>query len=502
MRNRLIICLLAAICGAGCTDAYGQKWLKKLGKALDTANQILGGDNSTSTSSDAGMTTLAGGMKQTSIPGVSMKITKVEYWGKNVKVRFLMQNTSSGDVSFSPDNIRKAYDANGRDYDVNVVMGNDYVPFGGYNIPAGVSVKGFFEIKEVSRTVKNFKQLKASGHIMVNGKFNTFDYRLENFTVAEPEKNTNVDNATCTLPSMYLSVLGCIRDGNTVALCMTLKNLNENAYTIFLNGTEIYDEAGNSYDAKMMVNGSETGHYSNIKLEPGIPVNVVALIQNVSTSVSRLSLARVTFSNDYHFEVKNQAITTAAAQSTATSSSSVVSEKAYPLGAADLAMWDLTGKVSKCVWNYASVTRTYNFSTVGKWTKLDGQTITTQFKGFKRNTRGQITYYSGGDYDYTFSEAYAYNTSGRLTKKTYEDPEQKTVTTYTLDAKGRVLGYVEDDEVFENDMSDLPPGKTRTVVSYTYPASSIDAKGNWTKRVAKTNEGYTWTETRTISYYP
>lgn len=493
MRNRLIIFLLAAVCGASCTDAYGQKWLKKLGKALDTATQILGTDDSKSTSSDAEMTTLAGGMRQTSIPGVSMKITKVEYWGKNVKVRFLMQNTSSDDVVFDPHDIKKAYDANGKDYSVDVAMGSDYVNFGGYSIPAGVSVKGFFEIKEVSRTVKNFKQLKASGNVRVNGKSEGFDYRLENFTVEEPEKNTNADNATCSLPSMYFSVLGCERDGQTVALNMTLKNLNEKAYTIFLNRTEIYDESGNSYNAKIMVNGSETGNYSKIKMEPGIPVNVVALIQNVSSSVSRLALARVTFSNDYYFEVKNQAITA--------TSSSVVSEDAYPIGKADLPMWDLTGKVSKCVWEYAYLTRTYHFSNVGKWTKLDEQAITAQFKDFKRNTRGQITYYSGGDYDYIFSEAYTYNSAGRLTMHTYESPEQKTVTTYTLDDNGRVLGYVEDDEVFENDMSDLTPGKTHTVVSYTYPASSIDAKGNWTKRVAKTDKGDTWTETRTISYY-
>ena len=42
--------------------------------------------------------------------------------------------------------------------------------------------------------------------------------------------------------------------------------------------------------------------------------------------------------------------------------------------------------------------------------------------------------------------------------------------------------------------------KTSTI-KVTYTVQAKDAKGNWTKRTAKRNNGTSWVENRTITYY-
>ncbi|MCM1108201.1 MAG: hypothetical protein NC388_03970 [Clostridium sp.] len=136
-----------------------------------------------------------------------------------------------------------------------------------------------------------------------------FTYSLSNVPVSESAKNTNVDNAVCTLPTMFFTFKSCKRSGNDVELKMTLKNTTERAYSISLNGgSRFYDEDGNTY-APVFSSGQQMSYGNTLTLEPNIPVSVTATIKNVPSSITSLSQARVKFNNDeYYFEVKNQAI--------------------------------------------------------------------------------------------------------------------------------------------------------------------------------------------------
>ena len=89
---------------------------------------------------------------------------------------------------------------------------------------------------------------------------------------------------------------------------------------------------------------------------------------------------------------------------------------------------------------------------------------------------------------------FTYNAKGKLAKHTYEDAGMSIVTTFAYGTDGNVSSTI-------SKIEDYNTEKTSTIkVSYTVQAK--DAKGNWTKRLARRTNGSSWVETRTITYYP
>lgn len=337
MNNRLAVCLLALACGAGSTDVYAQKWLKNLGKALDTTVKVLGGDEAKETKeaektapatklsnadkAPAGRTVTPaantvpagnGSCTQTAgIPGMTTKVTRVEHWGEHVLVRFVIQNSLEYEYTTFMDGKSVAYDADGNTYDVWMsVGGRDGLGMSssGFALPTGVPVKGFIQIRNVPARVKQFSQIQLGGRAEQKDGRKEFVYTLENITVADPVKNTNADNAVCSLPNMFLSFQSCQRMGNDVVLKFSLKNQTEVAYGISMQNSTFYDEEGNTYEPVLKAPGLSFG---NMTLQPNIPAVVTATIKNVPSSVTSLSQARVKFSQNrdaYYVEVTNQPI--------------------------------------------------------------------------------------------------------------------------------------------------------------------------------------------------
>lgn len=163
----------------------------------------------------------------------------------------------------------------------------------------------------------------------------------------------------------------------------------------------------------------------------------------------------------------------------------------------DRPMWDLKGNVLSCVWKWRYNTHTYGFNATGKWVKFDKQPLAASFRGVKRDAKGRIVSYSGGEYDGEYTESYKYDAAGRVAVKNIDYLDgSRYKDTYKYDQAGRQTNVVSEEEVCE--MGDDEPMRSRSATAYTY--LSFDAKGNWTKRRGKDAEG-TWVETRTITYY-
>jgi len=167
------------------------------------------------------------------------------------------------------------------------------------------------------------------------------------------------------------------------------------------------------------------------------------------------------------------------------------------VGKGDLAMWELTGNVRSCTWKKRFQTNTYGFNQAGKWTHFDNKALSASFTNIKRNAKGKIVSYEGGEYDGAYTEKYTYDATGRVIKYEMECADgSRTYITYTYDEKGRVKSYTDVSEVWEMDAEE--PDRSTTTCTYTY--LQTDAKGNWTKRKGD-DGGESWIETRTIRYY-
>lgn len=180
----------------------------------------------------------------------------------------------------------------------------------------------------------------------------------------------------------------------------------------------------------------------------------------------------------------------------------------------DLAAFDLKGKVKQCTWVnhkagciYQGFSKDANkevllFAQNGHCLKWNGGTFVKMggdalYSECSRDAKGRITsgelytaYYNPGSGEDTFT----YNANGKLAKHTYEDAGMSIVTTFAYGTDGNVSSTI-------SKIEDYNTEKTSTVnVSYTVQAK--DAKGNWTKRLARRTNGSSWVETRTITYYP
>lgn len=180
----------------------------------------------------------------------------------------------------------------------------------------------------------------------------------------------------------------------------------------------------------------------------------------------------------------------------------------------DLTAFDLKGKVKQCTWVnhkagciYKGFSNGTNkevllFSQTGRCLKWNGGTFVKMggnalYSECSRDAKGRITsgelytaYHNPGSGEDTF----AYNAKGKLAKHTYEDAGVSIETTFVYGADGNVSSTL-------SKIEDYNTEKTSSI-KVTYTVQAKDAKGNWTKRLAKRTNGTSWVETRTITYYP
>ena len=166
----------------------------------------------------------------------------------------------------------------------------------------------------------------------------------------------------------------------------------------------------------------------------------------------------------------------------------------------DLALFDLKGKVKQCTWvNHKAgclqkgFSKTANkevitFSQAGrcqKWNDIlfaaQGRSGNALHNEIKRDAKGRTVYGS------------LYNGKGKLAKFTYEDAGAMVETTFEYDAEGKMSSSI-------SSIEDMMEDNT-SKITVTYQVQNTDAKGNWTKRLAKSSAGASWIEFRTIVYY-
>lgn len=153
--------------------------------------------------------------------------------------------------------------------------------------------------------------------------------------------------------------------------------------------------------------------------------------------------------------------------------------------AGDLAIFDLKGKVQKCVWKNSSGTTTFVFDEKGEWMSQNGQRLEDLYPGgIKRDQAGRITMADADGYG---SINYTYNAEGKPTSIDEDGFSRKLI----YDTDGNVAKEIQE---LAPEMGDDEGQPEITTLQFTYLEK--DDQGNWTKR--KSSKG---TETRTITYF-
>lgn len=153
--------------------------------------------------------------------------------------------------------------------------------------------------------------------------------------------------------------------------------------------------------------------------------------------------------------------------------------------ASDLVIFDLKGKVQKCVWKNSNGTTTYMFDEQGRWIGQNNQKLEDIFTGdIKRDKNGRLT---DTEMDGYGSIHYVYNADGKPTSIDEDGFSRKLI----YDTDGNVVKEIQE---LAPEMGDEEGQVEITTLQFTYMEK--DEVGNWTKR--KSSQG---TETRTITYF-
>jgi hypothetical protein len=166
--KKFLFCLMALMM-LGAADAYSQKWLKKIGKALDDVNEVLGGTTSTTTTisptkSSANISASDGAFRiVTNHPDFKIKVTRCEASGKTCVIDLILENIGSNDVYFRVFSGQMAFDDEANQYDsstMKMAFGN--LSDWGYNsftLRAGVPMKARLQIESVPESVQTFRRI-------------------------------------------------------------------------------------------------------------------------------------------------------------------------------------------------------------------------------------------------------------------------------------------------------------------------------------------------------
>ena len=289
MRTKIILTLIALLSFGGVQEISAQSFWKKLGKIADG---VL----------DAASTG--------SIPNVKFEMTKCEYWGTTVVIRFTVTNTSSSDLKLdfcSEAEKTYAYDENNNKYRCAFYVA-DKSPFFGWTtitLPSNVPVKGNLVIDgNVPRGTKTIKSLRFTG----KSSEKEFTYNISNQTITYA-KNTNADNIFCSYPMFTFNLNKCYRVDNKVVIDATFINGTNKSIGIEGAETTIYDTEGNKYRLIGQLGGKDWDASNDLINE--VPVRVVYNILDVPTSVNLFSIAKIEFlttNGKYYVEIRNLAV--------------------------------------------------------------------------------------------------------------------------------------------------------------------------------------------------
>lgn len=314
-----------------------QSFLKKLGKAVTKAVETVVENPQQSSNNSSGNTSKSG-----TIPGVTMKITSVEHWGSGVRVLFSVTNTTDkaliinfdSQLGSSNEHNVIAYGTDGTSYSCRV-PGFGTAEAIGYDttceVPAGLTIKGRMFINDVAENTNYLRQIVfggsyhapvSPGNMVTDAKYFRYVFSNANNQIAiTTVKNTNADNVTCNLPVLNVAIGTAQRQGNNVVFNYTLTNRTDSEMRFDrLTDVTIYDTEGNKYDASLNIAGKKIGSdYTYTSLPAQIPVKCILTILNVPSTISTFRLVRLPLGNqEYRIDIKNLAITSATASTTAT----------------------------------------------------------------------------------------------------------------------------------------------------------------------------------------
>lgn len=304
---RRVATAVLAIVLAGNTCAYGQSFLKKLGKALDKVAAATAPANSSNVAT--------AGSKSVIIPNVDFTLKSCVRWGTDVRVVFQMTNNNSSDLVlwFGYDGSEKCvaslqggrtlncYVAQfGTDRAMDGMMGS--VPF-----PAGVPVNGTFIVEGVPETDTQLASFIMGGKWNLKDEYGSkeFVYSCRQAIPITTVKNTNKDNVKCPLPNINVNFLGIKRAGANAVATYTLTAQQEMQLGEVNKGLA-YDTEGNSYDFNITYAGKPASY--SLGLPGGVPVKGVMTIYKVPQSIKQFSLLRMQLADGKMIEVRNEPV--------------------------------------------------------------------------------------------------------------------------------------------------------------------------------------------------
>lgn len=289
MRTKIILILITFLNFGGVQEISAQSFWKKLGKIADGVLEAA---------------------SVGSIPNVNFEITKCEYWGTTVLIRFTVTNTSSSDLRlgfYSGAEKTYAYDENNNKYRCAFYVA-DQSPYSDWTtitLPSNVPVKGNLVIEgNVPRGTETIKNLRFTGK---SGE-KEFTYNISNQTITYA-KNTNADNIFCSYPLFTFNLNKCYRVDNKVVIDATFINGRNNAVGIEGKESTIYDTEGNKYNLIGRLGGKDWDASND--LINGVPVRVVYNILDVPTSVNLFSIVKIEFQTlnaRFYVEIRNLAV--------------------------------------------------------------------------------------------------------------------------------------------------------------------------------------------------
>lgn len=302
VRHFFVFALLLSMFNVQGIQAQGffKKLAKAAGKVLESATANSSSTTSSTTRGDA----------NGYIPNVKFQITGCDYWGDGVLVRFVLTNNTSEDMYITIDNTSDNADYAALDENNNkhafvpVVGGKELTGLGdGYSatLPAGVPVKGYFDVSKVATNIKMLNGLTFGGLVNKtsnNGGGTKYTYRIGSQAITYPS-NTNRDNIFLSFPRLNYTYSKAYRSGKNVVLEGTLVNKGSEdvKMTSIFNDeqSQVYDSEGNTYKVSLIMGSNSLSSTTPTKFPVDIPVKCKVVIENVPTTIHEFSIVKKYF---------------------------------------------------------------------------------------------------------------------------------------------------------------------------------------------------------------
>lgn len=280
--KKIIMFLFTALMLGSTQQAQAQKWLKQLGKAIDSADQALKKYPATS-----GMSVYHN--------GIDAKFISCVRASEQVWIDFELKSYASTDkeLPIKADVIGQK----GEKFRASYLLGGQNVnqPWPKIFIPARMT----FSYRIVLRNVPvdcTVLQKAVLG-------FGDDEFDFGAIAISEPN-NTNASNVYCGLPTIQFDLRSVERDGKNLKFNFTMTSKDGTIPINFQHsGNIMYDTAGNIYSA-MMFNFSEQKDY--IELQYDIPVAGSIIVRDVPENIPGFKMLQCYFfsGNVYRYFIK------------------------------------------------------------------------------------------------------------------------------------------------------------------------------------------------------